>query len=76
MIKAGRRFSHLQDKSVQKKEQLIGLWSAQNVPSSFKHVSREPQAEDAWNKLQGWKVAAEEAVKTENGEKQKWRIKV
>ena len=39
-------------------------------------MSSEQQAEDAWNQLQGWRVAAEEAVKTEKGEKQKWRIKV
>ena len=39
-------------------------------------MSSEQQAEDAWSQLHGWRVAAEEAVKTENGEKQKWRIKV
>ena len=39
-------------------------------------MNSEQQAEDAWSQLQGWRVAAEEAVKTEKGEKQKWRIKV
>ena len=68
---------------VRTKETIIGstiegffLWRAQKVPSSTKHVNSEQQAEDARSQLHGWRVAAEEAVKTEKGEKQEWRVKV